>query len=74
VENSEARSCCITAENVYGEKGRGGIAELSEIPQPEVTLGGEYSHPRQRHCIYRFHHLDPVHFARDLQITVQALG
>lgn len=35
----ESRS--ISAENVYGDKGRGGMAELSERPQPEVERIGQ---------------------------------
>ena len=31
----------ITAENVYGEKGRGGMAEVSATPQPEVVKIGQ---------------------------------
>ena len=31
----------FTAENVYGEKGKGGMAELAEIPQPEVIKIGQ---------------------------------
>ncbi len=38
---SEAQSRSITAENVYGEKGRGGMAELSTTPQPEVARIGQ---------------------------------
>lgn len=34
----------VTAENVYGEKGRGGMAEVSDTPQPEVEkIGQEWS-------------------------------
>ncbi|MDD5707917.1 MAG: DUF2961 domain-containing protein [Kiritimatiellae bacterium] len=38
---SKAQSRSISAENVYGEKGRGGMAELSKTPQPEVTRIGQ---------------------------------
>jgi len=38
---SDARTRSITAENVYGEKGRGGMAELSEAPQAEVAKIGQ---------------------------------
>jgi len=38
---STALSRSITAENVYGEKGRGGMAEVSETPQPEVVRIGQ---------------------------------
>lgn len=31
----------ITAENVYGEKGRGGMADVSATPQPEVAKIGQ---------------------------------
>jgi len=30
--------------------------------------------PGARHSLYRFHQLDPVHFAEDLKVTIQALG
>jgi hypothetical protein len=36
-----AKSRSITAENVYGEKGRGGMAEQSATPQPEVVRIGQ---------------------------------
>lgn len=39
LSNAETRS--ITAENVYGEKGKGGMAEVSETPQPEVVRIGQ---------------------------------
>ncbi|MGE5558816.1 MAG: glycoside hydrolase family 172 protein [Bacillota bacterium] len=38
---SKARTRSITAENVYGEKGKGGMAEVSDTPQPEVTRLGQ---------------------------------
>ena len=31
----------FSAENVYGEKGRGGMAEVSDTPQPEVVKIGQ---------------------------------
>lgn len=52
---SKARSRCISAENVYGEVGRGGMAEISLEPQPEVTRIGqlwnglEWPHANARH-------------------------
>jgi len=39
LSNAVTRS--ITAENVYGEKGRGGMAEVSATPQPEVAKIGQ---------------------------------
>ncbi len=38
---SQAQTRSVTAENVYGEKGRGGMAEVSETPQPEVERIGQ---------------------------------
>jgi hypothetical protein len=38
---SDAVTRCVTAENVYGEKGRGGMAEVSDAPQPEVARIGQ---------------------------------
>jgi len=38
---SDAETRSITAENVYGEKGRGGMAEVSDTPQAEVTRIGQ---------------------------------
>jgi hypothetical protein len=38
---SHAVTRSITAENVYGEKGKGGMAELSAAPQPEVAKIGQ---------------------------------
>lgn len=38
----------ITAENVYGEKGRGGMADVSESPQPEVVkIGQQWNGPNR---------------------------
>ena len=39
VKDRESR--LITAENVYGEKGKGGMAMISPIPQPEVERIGQ---------------------------------
>ncbi len=39
LSNAQTRS--ITAENVYGEKGRGGMAKVSATPQPEVMKIGQ---------------------------------
>ncbi len=38
---STAKTRMVTAENVYGDKGRGGMAELSETSQPEVEKIGQ---------------------------------
>jgi hypothetical protein len=38
---SKAQTRCITAENVYGEKGKGAMAEVSDTPQSEVTRIGQ---------------------------------
>ncbi len=38
--NEKTRS--VTAENVYGEKGRGGMAEVSQTPQEEVVKIGQH--------------------------------
>ncbi|MBE0699424.1 MAG: hypothetical protein IH586_21080, partial [Anaerolineaceae bacterium] len=38
---SNARSRSITAENVYGEKGKGGMADLTEAAQAEVAKIGQ---------------------------------
>ena len=43
---SNAVSRSITAENIYGEKGKGGMADLSVAAQPEVeTLGQKWDGP-----------------------------
>lgn len=43
---SDAKTRSITAENVYGEPGRGGMAELSEESQAEVArLGQQWDGP-----------------------------
>ncbi len=39
---SSAVTRSITAENVYGEKGRGGMAEVSDAPQEAVTRLGQH--------------------------------
>lgn len=39
---SNAKTRSITAENVYGEKGKGGMAEVSPTPQPEVVKIGQH--------------------------------
>ncbi len=38
---TDAQTRSITAENVYGEKGKGGMAEVSATPQPEVVKIGQ---------------------------------
>lgn len=38
---SNAKTRSITPENVYGEKGKGGMAEVSATPQPEVERIGQ---------------------------------
>jgi hypothetical protein len=38
---STARTRLVTAENVYGEKGKGGMAAVSDVPQPEVLQIGQ---------------------------------
>ena len=38
---SSAKTRSITAENVYGEKGRGGMADVSETPQADVVKIGQ---------------------------------
>ncbi len=47
LSNAVTRS--ITAENVYGEKGRGGMAEVEKKPQPEVArIGQKWTGPNTR--------------------------
>ncbi len=43
---SAARTRSITAENVYGEKGRGGMAEITDTPPPEVLRLGQHWYPQ----------------------------
>ena len=38
---AETTTCLISAENVYGEKGKGGMAEVTDTPQPEVKKIGQ---------------------------------
>lgn len=38
---STARTRSITAENVYGEPGRGGMADVGDTPLPEVVRIGQ---------------------------------
>ncbi len=38
---SNVKSRMVTAENVYGEKGRGGMAEVGEAPQQDVVRIGQ---------------------------------
>ncbi len=45
---SDAKTRSITAENVYGEKGRGGMAEVSDTPQAEVgKIGQKWDGPNR---------------------------
>lgn len=39
---SHAKTRLITAENVYGEKGKGGMADLTTTPQPDVVRIGQH--------------------------------
>ena len=38
---SNAKTRMVSAENVYGEKGKGGMAEYGDTPQPEVARIGQ---------------------------------
>ncbi len=38
---AHARTRSVSPENVYGDKGRGGMAEVSDTPQPEVARIGQ---------------------------------
>ena len=38
---TKGKTRLFSAENVYGEKGKGGMAEVSETPQPEVVKIGQ---------------------------------
>lgn len=38
---TRAKTRSVSPENVYGEKGRGGMAEVSDTPQPEVLRIGQ---------------------------------
>lgn len=38
----------ITGENVYGQKGKGGMAQLTSAPQPEVERIGQQWYDRQQ--------------------------
>jgi len=40
----------FSAENVYAEKGRGGMAEVSETPQPEVVKIGQFWEKNYHHA------------------------
>ena len=42
----------FSAENVYAEKGRGGMAELTETPQPEVEKIGQHWDTNFNHAIH----------------------
>ena len=45
---SNAKTRSITAENVYGEKGRGGMAKVSDAPQADVEkIGQKWDGPNQ---------------------------
>jgi len=45
---SNAKTRSITAENVYGEKGKGGMAEVSATPQAEVgKIGQKWDGPNR---------------------------
>jgi hypothetical protein len=48
MKTCDAKTRCITAENVYGEKGKGGMAEVSATPQKEVQqIGQKWDGPNQ---------------------------
>ncbi len=53
-----------------------GFPEVYTTAYVGNTLGqqeGEYSGPR-KWSLYRWHIMDPIHFKKDLKITIQALG
>jgi hypothetical protein len=57
-------------------KGRYGTYSTPFLGMPQVLTKGprKIYRPGQRFGMYRWHIPDPVHFAEDLRVTVQALG
>ena len=46
-KTSTAKTRSITAENVYGEKGKGGMADMSDTPQAQVARIGQKWEPQK---------------------------
>lgn len=54
--------------------GRYGSCSTRYLGLPQVLPPEEVYRPRQRFGLYRWHLPDPITFARDLRVTIQALG
>jgi hypothetical protein len=64
--------CGTGVEDYFG--GAWGFHDHYSAPYLGYIEGDPHSSTGARHGLYRFHIPDPIHFRRDLRITVQALG
>ncbi len=64
--------CGTGTEDYFG--GAWGFGETFSAPYLGYPLGDSSGRPGTRHGLYRFHVLDPIRFASELRVTIQALG
>jgi len=64
--------CGTGTEDYFG--GAWGFGQTYSAPFLGYPLGNCDGKPGNRHGLYRFHILDPIHFARDISVTMQAIG
>ncbi len=51
-----------------------GLEEIYSTPFLGLPLSRHELKEVPRHSLYRWHIMDPIHFAKDLKVTIQALG
>ena len=64
--------CGTGTEDYFG--GAWGFGQTFSAPYLGYPLGNCDGKPGNRHGLYRFHIMDPIRFAGDLRVTMQALG
>ncbi len=58
----------------WGFAGPDGREEIYSTPFMGLPLSRHVDNEVPRHGMYRWHIMDPIHFASDLKVTIQALG
>jgi len=64
--------CGTGTEDYFG--GAWSFGRNYSAPFLGYPSGGTEGKPGSRHSLYRFHIMDPVRFAKDLRVTMQAIG
>ena len=64
--------CGTGTEDYFG--GAWGFQRNFSAPFMGYPFGACDGKPGNRHSLYRFHIMDPIRFAKDLRVTIQAIG